>query len=81
MPIPDVEIVVRPIDVARDDGGELTAMLLRIGPVHNINHPLGETVAEVAVMRRTIVDLRNALVTPKLYLLLFGQLAYCEHTF
>lgn len=29
----DVEVVVRPKDIGRDDGGEGTAMLLEVGPV------------------------------------------------
>ena len=56
MAILNVEVVVRPEDVGGDDGGEAAAVLLKVTPVLDIDHPLGIGVAEIGAVRWPIVD-------------------------
>ena len=56
MALLDVEVVVRPEHVTGDDGGEHAAVLLVVGLVLDVDHPLGVGVAEVGGVRRTVVD-------------------------
>lgn len=51
-----VEVVMWPEDIGGNDGGEASAVLLRITPILDVNHPLGIGVAEVGAMRWPIVD-------------------------
>ncbi len=37
----DVEVVVGSVDVGRDDGGEVAAVLFLIAPGHDVEHALG----------------------------------------
>ena len=41
----DVEVVVGPVDVGGDDGGEVAAVLLLVAPGHDVEHALGVGVA------------------------------------
>ena len=61
MSILHIEVVVGSKYIAGDNGGELATVLLSVALVHHINHSFGMTVAKVAIMRRTIVDLENIL--------------------
>lgn len=51
------EIVVRPIDVARHDRRENVLMLVVVCTVCNVNQPLCIAIAEIGVMRWSIVNL------------------------
>lgn len=41
MAVLEVIVVMRSIDIAGNDGGELATMLLGIPTIHHIYHPLG----------------------------------------
>lgn len=51
-----VVVVMGAIHIGGDHAGEVAAILLIVGPVEDINHPLGIRVAKVGVMRGPIVD-------------------------
>ena len=53
----DAEVVVGPVDVRGDDGGEVAAVFFPIGTTGNIQHALGVGVALVGVVRRPHVQL------------------------
>lgn len=57
MAILQVEVVKGAVDIGGDDWGEGAAMLLIVGLVHDVHHPLGHAVAIVGVVWRSIVDL------------------------
>ena len=59
MSVLQVEVVVRPVDVAGHDGGELDAVLVGVHSVHHVDHALGEAVAVVGRVRGAQVDLKK----------------------
>ena len=54
-----VVVIVRAIDVGRNDAGKAAAVLLKVRFVLDINHALGIRIAKVALVRRPVVDLWN----------------------
>ncbi len=61
MSIFNVEVVMGTKDIAGDDRSEGLPILLLVAVVQHINHSLGVAVAEVAIVRRAIVDLSKTL--------------------
>ena len=55
MAILKVKVIMRAKHIAGHNRGEFATMLLSIAAIHHINHPLGIAVAEIAVVRRTIM--------------------------
>lgn len=51
-----VVVVMGTVHVGGDHAGEVAAVLLVVGPVEDIDHPLGVRVAKVGVMRGPVVD-------------------------
>jgi len=52
----EVVVIVGSVDVGGDNAGEVAAVLLVVGLVEDINHPLGIGVAKVGGMRGPVVD-------------------------
>lgn len=51
------EVVVLAVDVGRDDGREVAAVLVVVAPVHDVDHALGIRIALVGGVRRSAVHL------------------------
>lgn len=54
----DLEVVVRTVDVRRNDGGEVAAVFLGVQTVKNLDHTLSVRIAFVGEVRRTVVHHR-----------------------
>ena len=52
----NVDVLMRPEDLDRDDSSEGAAKLLEVGPVLHINHPLGTQIPKIAAVGWIIVD-------------------------
>ena len=50
-----VEVVMRSVNVTRYHRGELASVLLRVTPIHHVDHSLGVAVPKVGVVRRAVV--------------------------
>lgn len=55
----DVEVVVRPVDVRGNNGGEVAAVLLLVTPRHDVNHALGVRVAWASKKRARDTERRK----------------------
>lgn len=51
----DTVIIMRPIDICGNDGGEVAPILFCIAFVHDINHSLGISISTITIMWGTIV--------------------------
>jgi hypothetical protein len=56
MPGLNVEIVMRPINIGRNDRGEVTAVFLGVGSAHGINEPLGVGISLVTGVRWSVMQ-------------------------
>ena len=55
MAILEVEVVMRSVNVTRYHRGELASVLLRVSPIHYVDHSLGVAVPKVGVVRGAVV--------------------------
>ena len=59
MSIFQVEVIVRAVNIRGNDCREVAAILLVVGPVHDVEHTLGVAVTKVRLVRSPIVNLKD----------------------